>query len=128
MFHHYHTILVHYMYIWSSWQSMDKKNYTCSCFFHVIWFSYPKLCDEVCQWPITSRWFLWVIRFPPPIILTATIYIFVTKILLKVVLSTINEQNGRTLIFLIWTVSVFVYPSSPDHECSYQMTMSLTYT
>ena len=144
-FHHYHAILAHY--IWSSWQSMDEKNYTCSCFFHVIWFLYPNLCDKVCQWLTTGQW------FSPGNLVNSTNKTDrhdITKILLKVLLNTINERNGRTLIFLFWTVSVlstlhplimnvyinvlstlhplimnvhinfsFVYPSSTDHECPY---------
>ena len=31
------------------------------------------LCDKVCQWLATGRRFLWVLRFPPPKKLTATI-------------------------------------------------------
>ena len=32
------------------------------------------LCDKVCQWLATGRWFSLVLRFPPQIKLTATIY------------------------------------------------------
>ena len=31
------------------------------------------LCDKVCQWLAAGQWFLWVLQFPPPIKLTATI-------------------------------------------------------
>ena len=31
------------------------------------------LCDKVCQWFAAGQWFLWVLQFPPPIKLTATI-------------------------------------------------------
>ena len=31
------------------------------------------ICDKVCQWFATGRWFLCVLRFPPPIKLTTTI-------------------------------------------------------
>jgi len=107
------TILAHH--IWSSWQSMDKKT-RCSCFFHVIWFSYPKLCDKVCQWlATTGRWFS---PGNPVSSTNKTDHHDITKILLKlkVALNTIHERNGWTLIFLFWTVSVL----SPDHECPYQ--------
>ena len=33
------------------------------------------LCDKVCQWLATGRWFSLVLRFPPQIKLTATIYL-----------------------------------------------------
>ena len=51
--------------------------------------SHTTLCDKVCQWLATGRWFSPVIRFPPSIKLTVTI----TEILLKVSLNTINQTK-----------------------------------
>ena len=48
------------------------------------------LCDKVCQWLATDRWFSPVLRFPPP---NKTDRHDITEILLKVALSTINPQT-----------------------------------
>jgi hypothetical protein len=46
------------------------------------------LCDKVCQWLATGRWFSLVLWFPPPIKLTATSD--ASEILLKVAFNTIT--------------------------------------
>jgi hypothetical protein len=58
---------------------------------YLIWFVlHITLCDQVCQWLTTGRWFLRVLWFPPSIKLTACHDI--TEILLKLALTTITHN------------------------------------
>jgi len=40
---------------------------------HCEVYNITNVCDKVCQWLATGRWFPRVLRFPPPIKLTVTI-------------------------------------------------------
>ena len=65
------------------------------------------LCDKVCQWLVTGRWF----SPGPPISSTNNIdHHDITEILLKVALNTIKQTNMKTVVFsaLININSVFI--------------------
>ena len=49
------------------------------------------LCDKVCQWLAAGRWFLRVLKFPPPV--SKTDCHKIAEILLKVVLNTIAPSD-----------------------------------
>jgi hypothetical protein len=53
------------------------------------------LCDKVCQWLTTGRWFFPVPRFPPPI---KTDRHDITEILLKVASNAIKQTNNIIMI------------------------------
>jgi hypothetical protein len=64
------------------------------------------LCDKVCQWLATGRW------FPPGCPVSSTNKTDchdITEILLKVPLNTIKETNKQIYIFNVWTVVLAVY-------------------
>ena len=66
------------------------------------------LCDKVCQWLATCL--LRILRFPPPIKLSATIF---TEILLKVALNTIKPTNQLTIhIYTQTRTDIFFYHHS----------------
>ena len=54
------------------------------------------LCDKVCQWPATGRWFS---QGPPVSSTNTTDRHDITKILLKVVLNTINQNRTQPNLF-----------------------------